>query len=158
MSQLTNRILQEVKSTRPYPKAYFQLLLIAIILVVLFLVTTTIIGITFNFWDMSRFLSVRPRRQLVTTIWQFLGILVLESLLLLGVTTVILVVIYKKTDLLFHRSKKWLIGTLIAMILTVSVATWLVIERHPPTQRYFDRLEKRLQRRQRFLVNKNPSQ
>jgi hypothetical protein len=160
MSKFSDQIIDKVKTTKPYPKIYFQLLTLIAILVMVGIVVTAITTTTLNFWDFFRFVNSRetganPRQLVGESIWSILFVVTVEIVAVLFFSIGIFYFLYRKTNWFLVKNRFILILGILLIIIIGGVVGVLVIENHRPTQKYFDVLEKRLEtfgrRREKFL-------
>jgi heme/copper-type cytochrome/quinol oxidase subunit 2 len=150
MSDLSQQVLQKVKTTKPYTKLHFQLLTMLLMLLITIVVVGAVTATTLNFWDLSRQFNgggrIRQNQQLAQTIWSTLTLIILEIIVIVSLCSGLIYFLYRKTNWFLVKNRSLLIAAILGVILIGGTTGWLIVENHQPTQRYFDQLEKKLEK------------
>jgi uncharacterized BrkB/YihY/UPF0761 family membrane protein len=136
---LRSKILDRVKTEKPYSKSYFQGLYIVLAFVVFAILTIVIISSTFILWDFI-FINnqIPPNRR---DIFNLIRAILLELIIFAGLGTWLIYFLYRKTDLPLVKNRFLLFALIVALIAGISIGCYFAVENFPPARRFFERLD-----------------
>lgn len=137
---LHTKILDKIKDQKPIASWRFQFVAFLTILFLTILLSTSVLLLTFFFWDIFDAGNFSPKEWL-----SFLGTGLFELVLVVLLLTGIIYYLYRRTDFVFVKNRILVLFGILAIILGASATGILAVQNIPQLNRTFQSVSQRLE-------------